>query len=304
VVPLAGASFSSPFYASPAARDALDSVVGGSDTGNAVFVWRTDADYSCNCSEVDVRTRTAGGTFGPVVQVSTTNETGVVYSYPKIGVDGAGDAVAVWTSYVANSAIRARRMSHTGQLGPILTISQKPAAGSQVLIEMSKNGYAAFMWQGDDAQNQSRIYGRVLSPTGALSPLLTLSGPNSFLNESYTPRGRLAIDSQGDAVFVWKRQVNGPSSTQFLIEARALRRRRGQRDQAGRKRGRHVERSIRGRGSRRIRRHGRRRPHRVDAGGQGQLVSLIPQPLCRDRGAPDHERRCTRVDGPPHHERG
>jgi hypothetical protein len=214
LVSASGATFGPSFYASPSTQDAVYPDADVDNSGNAVFVWRTDPPSSCDCAAIDLRTRTAAGALGPVQQISAPGETGIRYSYPKVGVDADGDAVAVWTS---SSGIRARARSKTGAFGPILTISPTFPDGSQVNLKMSKAGHAVFMWQAPDQNNATRIYARVRNPNGVLGPILTLSNPNSFITETYNASGKLAVDSLGDAVFVWKRQSTGGHT---LVEAR------------------------------------------------------------------------------------
>ena len=173
--------------------------------GDAVVVWeRFDSSSSGCCWRVQVRTRSATGSLGPIQGLSAAGESadpGSPEDAAKVAVDVAGDAVVVWGSCcpAGKEPLRARALSATGSLGPIETLSPDVNYGSpdpQVAVDAS--GDAVPVWTARQ-QNELRIQSRTRSSTGSLGPIQSLSATGA---DRLFPQ--VAVDPNGDAVAVWR----------------------------------------------------------------------------------------------------
>jgi hypothetical protein len=112
--------------------------------------------------------------------------------------------------------IQERRLSSSGTLGPIQTLSAagQDAFGPQVAV--NGKGKAAFAWRRYDGHHM-RIQGRTRSTSGSLGPVETLS---SASQNAFSPD--VAIGPQGGAVFAWSRFVPTSNACCEKIEDRGL----------------------------------------------------------------------------------
>jgi hypothetical protein len=131
----------------------------------------------------------------------TLSAVGQDASAPQVGVDAHGNAVVTWARFDgAYERIQARTRSTTGALGPIVGLSgHGPQDAFAPQVAVNPAGDAVFTWRHFDGANW-RIQTRVLSATGGLSPVQTLSGAGQ---DAFGPE--VGIDRAGDAVFTWQR---------------------------------------------------------------------------------------------------
>src|SRR5262249_44741289 len=122
----------------------------------------------------------------------------------QIAVDADGDAVVTWMVHGTNYHIQARALSHTGELGPIQTLSRfgRDAYGARVGADAA--GDALVTWDSFDGTNY-RVDARLRSADGVLGPIQTLCTNAAF--------PEVAVDGTGGALITWeyydgtKRQV-------------------------------------------------------------------------------------------------
>jgi len=159
----------------------------------------------------------AGAAWQPFGSLSSG--TGPV-EYPGVAVDASGNSVFVWqrldgtTNCYGGSCLRiqTRARSAAGILGPIQSLSPSGRNASLPHVAVDPNGNAVFVWQSSDG-TYLRIQTRSRSAAGTLSPTLTLSAP--YQSAEYP---QLAVDANGNAVFVWDRW----DGTNERIQARTL----------------------------------------------------------------------------------
>jgi hypothetical protein len=162
--------------------------------GKAVFVWER---WDGAAERIQARTRGADGTAG---STQTLSATGLDAIYPAVAADPNGHAVVAWEIFDgANERIQARTRSADGTRGSTLTLSAagKDAASAHVAVD--PNGNAVFAWLGSDGTVQ-RMQARARSAAGTLSSTQTLSDPGK---NAFEPR--VAVDANGNAVFLWQR---------------------------------------------------------------------------------------------------
>jgi hypothetical protein len=143
----------------------------------------------------------------------------------RVAVDADGDAVFTWAFVEHPSCcqrVQVRARSATGALSPTQTVSApgQSAGGNEIAVDAE--GDALVVWIRADGTTQcggsgcSRVQARVRSAAGTLGPVQTLSAPGQ---DAGSPR--VALDSTGDAVVVWRRVDGSSSSCCSRIQARA-----------------------------------------------------------------------------------
>jgi DNA-binding beta-propeller fold protein YncE len=139
---------------------------------------------------------------------------------PQDAVDAGGNAVFVWrrSDGTTNCSggpclrIQARSRSAAGILSPIQTLSASGQHSSLPQLAVDANGDAVFVWQRFDGADL-RIQTRSRSAAGTLGSTLTLSAAGQSAESP-----QVAVDANGDSVFVWQRF----DGTNERIQARTL----------------------------------------------------------------------------------
>jgi hypothetical protein len=162
--------------------------------GDAVVVWSQDG---VNKTIAKARERTRTGALRPVQTISNNTE-GASALFAKVEMQPTGGAVFAWeqTTPTVTSRIQTRTRSATGTLGPIRSLSGPEAALPQLAVD--GDGDAVFAWQ-RKGPAVTQIEARSRSAAGALSPVQALSSETHNAAEP-----RVAVDADGDAVFVWE----------------------------------------------------------------------------------------------------
>jgi hypothetical protein len=191
----ASAAWSAPFALSSSGQNATNPQVAVDDDGEAVFVWeRVDASGDLR---IQARARSAAGALSPV---QTLSDAGEDASLPQVAVDAVGDAVFTWRRFDGtNNRIQARARSASGTLSAVQTLSTSGRNADMPQVAVDTTGDAVFTWSRFDGTNW-RAQVRARSAAGTLSAVKHLSpiGQNA-----YYPH--VAVDADGDAVFVWER---------------------------------------------------------------------------------------------------
>jgi uncharacterized protein YheU (UPF0270 family) len=173
---------------SPAGHHAEDPQVAVDKSGNAIFMWaRRGPGFSCSsCVLIQARARSATGVLSAI---QTISDPGQNAGAPRVAVDAAGDAVLIWGQCCTQIEARARSAAGVLSTTQILSAS---GFSSQPELGVDQSGNAVVAWH-----LGTGIEGRARSAGGRLSSIQTI-----------TPVGgahRVAVDSDGDAVFVWER---------------------------------------------------------------------------------------------------
>jgi hypothetical protein len=163
-----------------------DPVVAVTDAGDAVAAWQW-RDRPSGATVVQAAFRPAHGSWGPPSNVSTVS--GDVADGPQIGIDGSGNAVALWTG---DGGVRsAARPVAAGSWSPPTVLTHGAATGPRLAVDARGDALAAWV----DAATKT-VDAAVRLP-GAWQPALALAPPG----ESSNPR--VALDDTGDGVAFW-----------------------------------------------------------------------------------------------------
>jgi hypothetical protein len=219
-VRFANGTLSPLLYLSPTGVPAGQPAVAVDQSGNAVYVWgQSDGTTDCNgtpCSRIVIRVRFANGSMSAI---KTLSDPGEHATYPEVAVDPNGNATATWSRYDGTTDCggtpgclrdQGRRRSASGTLGPVVTLSDAGKFGDsfpQVAVDQSGNAIFAI----DQPDGSSGCFGppvgcgrvdtRLLSASGTLSAVQHLSPAGRGAGD-----GRLGVDQNGNAVFLWSRQ--------------------------------------------------------------------------------------------------
>jgi len=172
--------------------------------GNAVASWR-----QLTSTAFELWTRTyENSTWGtPTLITSSTSIS--YYQVPEVAIDGAGNAVVVWSQVVASGAYDARISRHrVGQAMwdapmPLETdnLSQNRIGVDDVSpeVRMDGAGNAVVIWRKTGANGLANLWSRRLDATGVLGAATRIDNQN--LTSVYAHA--LAVGANGMAAAVW-----------------------------------------------------------------------------------------------------
>jgi hypothetical protein len=191
-------TWSRPVAISTKGGDASGPQVAINARGEAVAVWR---NYNGKNVIVQSASRRPNGAWSRPVALS---EKGQSAEGPRVGIDAAGEAVAVWRRFseargiIIESASRPRR----GIWSAPTSLSGKGKAASGVQIAVNVGGEAVAVWQTLRGERPF-IQGAVRRPSGVWSRPADLSerGQDASLPQ-------VALNASGEAIAVWRRFVD------------------------------------------------------------------------------------------------
>lgn len=118
--------------------------------------------------------------------------------HPQVALDDHGNSLVAWRQHDgAISRIDAVARSVSGTVTALPTLSGSGKDADSPGVAVAGVGAAAFVWT-EFSDVESRVRGVLRTTTGALGAVASLSAAGSDAN---TPR--VAIDQNGNAVFVW-----------------------------------------------------------------------------------------------------
>lgn len=163
--------------------------------GTAHLSWTHAGDTN---DVIQQRTLGLQGALGDTDYISAA---GRPASDAEIATDSDGNTYSVWVrSNGSNDIVQARRRDADGTLRPVQNLSSAGRDARDPDVAVTPAGDAVFTWgrsNGSDFIIQAR---RRAAATGALSPTQSLSAPEQ---SAETPQ--VAVESDGDAFFVWRR---------------------------------------------------------------------------------------------------
>jgi hypothetical protein len=186
-------------------RITADPDVAVDDDGNAIFVW--GASNPTGKQTIEARRRSATGVLGPIVVLSDPGESSFA---PQVVVGDNGKAVFAWQANDGTtdcggsgcSTIQTRTLSAAGALSPIQKLSDPARFARLPQLGVDDEGNSVFVWfltePSDSCGSCTRIQARARSATGGLKAVQTLA-------TGYAGAPQIAVDEDGNAVFVWDR---------------------------------------------------------------------------------------------------
>src|SRR4051794_25057736 len=146
---------------------------------------------------------TARAAFSAPIKLSATGIAGA-----KAALDADGDAIAVWSHYEGKKwRVQERRISATGSLGPVNTISAAADKPLWPQIAGNPDGGAIVVWSrtrnlaAHPRGRDSRIETRRISAKGRLGPVKTVSTKGRRAGGP-----RIASDARGNAIVTWQQK--------------------------------------------------------------------------------------------------
>jgi hypothetical protein len=156
--------------------------------GRRLLVWAACNSALSGCyHQVQARFMPQGGTMGPILTLSPL---GTSSAWPEVDVDDDGDAAVVWEQ---DSQVVGRRVSRTGALGPLRTLS--PEVGSNPEVAVSPGGRALVAWS-DLRDGLWRTMAQFFYPDGSVGPLHNFGGGSA-------EQPAVGVDRNGVHVVAW-----------------------------------------------------------------------------------------------------
>ncbi len=187
--------------------------------GNTVVVWqaRTSPHPSIRAREI-----TAAGARTPVQIISPSGQDAF---QPQVAVNASGKAALTWRRYDGHYwRIQGRTRTANGSLGPVKTLSPAGQNAYTPDVDISAKGKAVFVWERFVPSSKNccrRVETRALKPDGTLSAVQTLSPPPGPKQAAHDPD--VAVDTGGNAVFVWRFEDTSGFHSYTRAQARAER---------------------------------------------------------------------------------
>lgn len=168
------------------------------DDSNGDTFLLTSVNVSSKSNQVQhlvFRKWTRAGRLGPAVTVAKPVDS------TALAVDGAGDAVIVWSAYISRtqSAVYGRRVSRAGTLGHAVRL------GTGFLPEAAVDpiGSGIITWQSTpfDSGRLTRVYGRRVSASaGKFGALLELTSNGQYAQLAVDPAGKFGVIWEGSTI--------------------------------------------------------------------------------------------------------
>ncbi len=167
--------------------------------GDAFMVWRREPAWTTPFDgRVQGRSLSRSGELGPLKLLSPDTHSA---RSPVVAVDDDGDAVVMWDGRNEDTArIFARRVSRSGSVGPLRTLSSAGPTAYFGAVAVDSDGDALVTWNEYHPEDlTTRPMARRFFRDGRLGPIIPLADDQ--------PRAAdlpvAAIDRQGDALIVW-----------------------------------------------------------------------------------------------------
>ena len=187
--------------------DALPQVTSDA-AGDAVAVWW--GDKGDGTAVVQAASRPAGGAWQPPVNLSAPMNVGCCPEEPRVAIDTAGDAVAVWDNGIVQAASRPAG----GAWQPAVTLSASGHVADESRVAISPTGLAIAVWR-DQPSGSVPVVQAAMRPLGGVwqTPVvLTTPGVDG-------ERPQVAVNKTGAAVAVWESDSGSGSSQTDIVQA-------------------------------------------------------------------------------------
>lgn len=188
-------------------RSAVEPDVAVDPAGNAIAVW-SRFDGSDDIVQAAVLPPASGSAWSKPMDISTAGEDA---EEPQVAVDGAGNAVAVWSRLEGSNTIaQAATRANGGSWGTPRDLSKAGGNAKEPQLAVNADGSAIAVWS-RAVGGQGTVQAADMAPGGSWLEAVDLSGVGEDATE---PDVALAA---GRAIAVWSAGDGGPYT---MIEAR------------------------------------------------------------------------------------
>jgi hypothetical protein len=194
---------------SPAGQDGWAPDVAIDTNSRAIVTWYR---FDGSRYRVQARTRSAGGTLGPVETLSPESTSA---QNPRVAIAPDRTAIFTWAASNASIQVQAVARAATGELSEVQTLSPPGQHAQHARVAVDAAGNAVFVWSRPDGTDQ-RVQLRARSAAGVLSPVQTLSAAGT---DAWNPE--VAVDADGNAIVVWERVIDTVDPWAGRVQARS-----------------------------------------------------------------------------------
>jgi Divergent InlB B-repeat domain len=188
--------------------------------GDAAVVWLRETEAECGClSSVAMgMSRPAGGSWSEPAEISPPHDEVSSLSGPKVGLDGAGAATAVWTGS-GPGGIPAVEAANSPEPGTWSTSSflepEFTRAGIFAQVAVAPNGRAVAIWDGLNEEGDATVAATMSGGSWSTPQVVSNSSP-----EELPSNPQVAFDEAGNATAVWEHFSAGTGT--YLVETAEL----------------------------------------------------------------------------------
>jgi hypothetical protein len=191
----AGGTWQAPITLSAAGQNAVAPQIGVDAQGNAVAVWTR---FNGTNDIVQAAARPAGGAWQAPVDLSAAGQNAVA---PQVGVDGQGDAVAVWirSNGITDVVQAAVRSGGGGAWQAPINLSAAGQNASDPQVTVNAQGNAVAVWTRSNGSNDI-VQAAARSGREAWQAPINLAAAGQNASDP-----QVTVNAQGNAVAVWRR---------------------------------------------------------------------------------------------------
>jgi hypothetical protein len=118
---------------------------------------------------------------------------------PGVGVDGAGNATAIWDRFASSYEVQsASRDTETGTWNEPVKLASGGSSTPSPELAVATQGGAVAVWSEHSDQTGYLVHGAIMSPRRQWLPAQTISAQHSLVPQ-------VAIDGRGGALSIWQR---------------------------------------------------------------------------------------------------
>jgi len=134
---------------------------------------------------------------------------------PEVAVDGAGNAIAVWTRYEPPAVQAARYTAGSAAWSGPVNLAPGGSSAEHARVAMDSSGNALVVWVEGGGFGNIRA-ARYLTATGVWTAPVTISDP--AMGYVYDAKPHLAADAAGNALVVWELAIPRSGFSEYVVQ--------------------------------------------------------------------------------------
>jgi hypothetical protein len=186
--------------------------------GDAALVWERAVEEECGCAHAVTMgmTRPEGGSWTEPAEISPPGDESFSLIGPRLGLDGAGVATAVWTG-TGPHGIPAVEAVNSSETGPWLTPSflepEFTSAGIFAQVAVAPTGKAVAIWDALNEEGDATLAATMSGGVWSAPQMISNSWP-----EEIPSVPEVDVDAAGNATAVWEHFTGST----YLVETSQL----------------------------------------------------------------------------------
>ena len=134
---------------------------------------------------------------------------------PDVAMDGAGNAIAVWSRFEPPAVQAARYTAGSGAWSGPVNLAPGASSAEHARVAMDSSGNALVVWVEGGGGGNIRA-ARYLTATGVWTAPVTISDP--AMGYVYDAKPHLAVDPAGNALVVWRLTIPRSGFSEYVVQ--------------------------------------------------------------------------------------